>query len=136
MFIYCNLTPPPPPPPHTHLVHPRVRSYPDSVSVMEGENKTLTCVAEGYPQPDIAWFKDGVQLDVGVSLISHSRTTVQSILHINSSGLNDTGQYQCQASSTFNLLNMSSTAISEETTVIIFGQLAVCHYEGILNIHL
>lgn len=107
-------------------MHPHVRSYPDSVSVEEGEGLTLTCAAEGYPQPAIAWFKDGMQLPADVSVISHSLTSVQSILHINSSVLNDAGKYQCQASSNFDLFNMSATAISEESTVIISGQLTAC----------
>ena len=119
MCLSCNVTP-------FHLVHPRVRSYPDSVSVEEGGDLTLTCAAEGYPQPAIAWFKDGVQLLADVSLITHSLTSVQSILHINSSVLNDAGKYQCHASSTFNVFNMSATAVSEDSTVIVSGQSIAC----------
>lgn len=104
------------------LVHPRARSYPNSVSVEEGENLTLTCTAEGYPLPVIVWFKDGLQLLADVEMINNSLTSVQNILHINSSVLNDTGQYHCQASSTFDFFNMSVNAISEESTVIILGQ--------------
>ena len=103
-------------------MHPRVHTYPNSVSVEEGESLTLNCTAEGYPQPVIVWFKDGAELFADVEMMNSSLTSVQSILCINSSVMNDTGLYQCQASSTFDLLNMSVTATSEESTVIIFSQ--------------
>ncbi|XP_076028041.1 vascular cell adhesion protein 1b [Genypterus blacodes] len=66
---------------------PVVTAIPDRVTVMSGSSLTLSCSAEGNPEPQISWSSG----PAGAPL---SRT---SQLHLGPATLNQTGLYHCQA---------------------------------------
>ncbi|XP_039268950.2 hemicentin-1-like [Styela clava] len=84
----------------THTVNVQVPpkfsgdDIPANVSVVEGEDITLTCYASGDPPPTITWLKNGVLIkDGGRFSISDSGT----FLTINNAAQSDRGQYTCRA---------------------------------------
>ncbi|XP_042230990.1 hemicentin-1-like isoform X2 [Homarus americanus] len=67
----------------------------ETITVVEGESAALHCVASGYPDPIISWFKEGggIRIDKRVNLSWGGRT-----LLIQDVGQDDGGRYTCMAS--------------------------------------
>ena len=59
----------------------------DKYNVMVGENVTITCKAEGFPQPDYIIFHNGISL----TNVVKGMTTIKSINY------SDDGEYKCIA---------------------------------------
>ena len=62
----------------------------------------LRCIATGYPQPTIAWYKDGRRIAREVS----------SLLVIEEVELSDRGVYHCTATNTLGNVNSTSAVIN------------------------
>ncbi|XP_037392153.1 hemicentin-2 isoform X1 [Pygocentrus nattereri] len=79
------------------LVPPQIEGASTSLSFESGEHKvrinetlTLSCLAKGFPEPAIQWFKDGQVLEVSPA--------AGHLLQIERVSLSDTGRYTCVAS--------------------------------------
>lgn len=85
-------------------------------SEIEGSNITLTAEVEGFPEPQIRWFKDGKLLVTSGRLITTTTEIVTNRLlcklSIHNSTSVDSGTYVCAATSA------SGTAISETLLAI------------------
>lgn len=76
--------------PGTLPVPPQVQPGPRVLKVLAGEALDLNCVAEGNPQPQLTWFKDGIAL-MGEG--------PQGSVHFAAVKTSDAGLYHCEASS-------------------------------------
>lgn len=100
---------------------PRFVTGVSNISAFMGDTITLEAEVEGFPEPQIRWFKDGRMLIVG-GRFSTSVTETNNMNHltcrliITNCLYEDTGAYVCAATS------LSGTAISE-ATVIVRGKL-------------
>ncbi|XP_032129110.1 hemicentin-2-like [Sapajus apella] len=70
-------------------VPPQVQPGPRVLKVLVGEALDLNCVAEGNPEPQLSWSKDGVAL--------RGRGPEGSV-HFTAIGTSDAGRYHCEAS--------------------------------------
>nr|XP_021529801.1 hemicentin-2 [Aotus nancymaae] len=70
-------------------VPPQVQPGPRVLKVLVGEALDLNCVAEGNPEPQLSWSKDGVAL--------RGRGPEGSV-HFAAIGTSDAGRYHCEAS--------------------------------------
>lgn len=82
-----------------------------------GGTATLEAEVEGFPEPQIRWFKDGRMVVVGGRITTTATETnimnrLTCRLVITGCQLEDTGAYVCAATSA------SGTAISEATVVV------------------
>ncbi|KAK4820389.1 hypothetical protein QYF61_025563 [Mycteria americana] len=71
---------------------------PGEIAVILNQEISLECRAEGFPFPDVHWFKDGKPLFLGdpnVELLDKDQ-----VLHIKSARRIDKGRYQCSATNT------------------------------------
>ncbi|CAD5122701.1 DgyrCDS11110 [Dimorphilus gyrociliatus] len=64
---------------------PEIKSVFNNITLRRGEDKTVSCVAEGNPKPSIFWLKDNRQHSEGKDLKLKSVTT------------NSSGKYTCKA---------------------------------------
>lgn len=76
--------------PGTLPVPPQVQPGPRVLKVLAGEALDLNCVAEGNPQPQLKWFKDGMAL---------TGEGPQGSVHFAAVKTSDAGLYRCEASS-------------------------------------
>lgn len=70
------------------------------VNVLENNEATLECITDGFPTPDVRWFKDQEELKLGGN---------ESVFRINKIRENDAGIYQCIAT---NILGSVTKIIS------------------------
>ena len=72
----------------------------------------MPCVADGFPEPIITWYRGSNQISSDTSVPENSTRMVQmpitNILHISSLTLDDEGFYTCRASNVFS--TVSATA--------------------------
>lgn len=70
------------------IVPPKIKVAPPRKSIVNaGENMTLTCEADGDPQPTITWTRDGVSED-------QFRKT-ENVLQLSNVQTKDVGSYRC-----------------------------------------
>ncbi|XP_035116320.2 hemicentin-2 isoform X8 [Callithrix jacchus] len=67
-------------------VPPQVQPGPRVLKVLVGEALDLNCVAEGNPEPQLSWSKDGVALGP------------EGSIHFTAIRISDAGRYHCEAS--------------------------------------
>ncbi|KAA0715592.1 Neural cell adhesion molecule 2 [Triplophysa tibetana] len=60
-----------------------------------GESVTFTCRAYGSPEPDVTWYRKGVQLEESERYVMRARGTTLTVRNIQQ---NDGGSYTCKAS--------------------------------------
>ncbi|KAM9832922.1 follistatin-related protein 5 isoform 1-T2 [Syngnathus typhle] len=84
----------------THVLHvdvpPVIRVYPESQAREPGITASLRCHAEGIPQPQLTWLKNGMNITPKLS----KQLTLQangSEVHISNVHFEDTGAYTCIA---------------------------------------
>nr|XP_012807460.2 hemicentin-2 [Jaculus jaculus] len=75
-------------------VPPQVQAGPRVLKVLAGEALDLNCVAEGNPEPQLSWSKDGVALQSGEPQGSIRFTAIKTA---------DAGTFRCEASSSAGL---------------------------------
>ena len=85
---------------------PQITNQPQNTTSQLFSTVTLTCVAEGYPEPEIHWYKDG-------KLIESSSTSTSLV--IEELRPNNRGFYYCEA------VNSAGTARSHTVLVNIKG---------------
>ncbi|EUB61845.1 Titin [Echinococcus granulosus] len=88
-----------------------------NTSTVTGGTATLEAEVEGFPEPQIRWFKDGRMVVVGGHITTtatetNSMNRLTCRLVITGCQLEDTGAYVCAATSA------SGTAISEATVIV------------------
>ena len=89
----------------------------DKYNVIVGENVTITCQAEGFPQPDYIIFHNGTSL----TNVVKGMTTIKSVNY------SDDGQYKCIAknilgnvSASFNLIVQGKIFLNAHHCVTVF----------------
>ena len=75
-------------------VPPQVQQGPRVLKALVGEALDLNCVAEGKPEPQLTWSKDGVALRGGGP---------EGSVHFMAIRTSDAGTYRCEASSSAGL---------------------------------
>ncbi|XP_063932149.1 immunoglobulin domain-containing protein oig-4-like isoform X2 [Zophobas morio] len=72
---------------------------------MLGRKITFFCMAQGYPRPEITWFKDGIELYAHKFFQVHEwplgNDTVKSKMEIDPTTQKDAGYYECQANNKY-----------------------------------
>ena len=81
------------------LEAPQFLAAPRTQAVEVGAEVTLECAANGLPQPQITWLRDGRELDLE-SLDSRISRTGSGSLSIRRVEVGDEGGYQCRAENT------------------------------------
>ena len=90
------------------IMAPQLVITPVNQDINYSDTVLMACVASGFPQPEITWSRNGVQLDPSSSdLISIYTETVselglnftESILEICGVGVDDVGSFACTATS-------------------------------------
>uniref|UniRef100_A0A6A7FSF1 Neogenin n=2 Tax=Hirondellea gigas TaxID=1518452 RepID=A0A6A7FSF1_9CRUS len=75
---------------------PRFIATPGPKVVNQGQNLTLDCAANGYPEPSIVWLKDGATITVRKGGRWQKLGNSNSI-HMTAVRLEDAGSYMCRA---------------------------------------
>ena len=96
------------------IVAPEISQSPRDTTELEGQTAVFNCVVGGYPTPDVAWEKDGVELNVA----AHARLSVSfnngnHQLIISNVQQSDAGQYRCVANNSLD----TATSFSATLTV-------------------
>ena len=96
------------------IVAPEIFQSPRDTTELEGQTAVFNCVVGGYPTPDVAWEKDGVELNVA----AHARLSVSfnngnHQLIISNVQQSDAGQYRCVANNSLD----TATSFSATLTV-------------------
>ena len=73
---------------------PEIKKPLESVTAVEGKPATLKCEIKGEPQPDVEWFRDGVQVKASNRVRIEFDGKVSS-LTLKPSELDDQGDYKC-----------------------------------------
>ncbi|XP_078355113.1 protein sidekick-1-like isoform X16 [Oculina patagonica] len=74
----------------------KITAHPQNTTATEGKNVTLSCNADGNPEPTISWTRDGAPVDTSnTSRISFSDDKKQ--LTITNVNRTDSGDYRCVA---------------------------------------
>ncbi|XP_023029760.1 immunoglobulin domain-containing protein oig-4 [Leptinotarsa decemlineata] len=72
---------------------------------MLGRKITFFCMAQGYPRPEITWFKDGIELIYHKFFQIHEwpigNDTMKSKMEIDPTTQKDAGYYECQANNKY-----------------------------------
>lgn len=75
-----------------------------ALSVRDGDAVTLECCANGVPQPQTKWLRNGVDIDLS-DLDSRFRLVGTGSLHIARVDESDAGNYQCRAGNSADTLD-------------------------------
>ncbi|CAH3163905.1 unnamed protein product [Pocillopora meandrina] len=92
---------------------PEISQSPRDTTEVEGQTAVFNCVVAGYPTPDVAWRKNGVELNVA----EHARLRVSSNdgnhrLIISNVQQSDAGQYKCVANNSLDTVTSSSATLT------------------------
>ena len=95
------------------IVAPEIFQSPRDTTKLEGQTAVFNCVVGRYPTPDVAWEKDGVELNVA----AHARLSVSfnngnHELIISNVQQSDVGQYRCVANNSLDTATSSSATLT------------------------
>ena len=93
----------------TNRISPVIKQPPQNITGTLFSTVTLTCLAEGFPQPQIHWFKDGIRL--------RTQSSTSSELMIEELTPSTRGFYYCEA------VNSADTVRSKDALVNIRGSI-------------
>ena len=82
----------------TFTEEPSFIKSPTDVSILEGYPVILPCLAKGFPQPQITWFRKINDKFFSVLLNQRVKQLQNGTLYIGASHASDNGTYVCQAS--------------------------------------
>ena len=121
------------PSPCLSSVAPTFQRALDPTNVTFPNKITLTCIATARPQPNITWYKDGVELMMGgrVSVTSSEvgERVLESTLTVLSPFLEGIGTYTCVAE------NVVDTANSTADVIVFCESLPHSHCTSVLLTH-
>lgn len=80
---------------------------PQASKVLKGDEITLNCVANGVPQPEIHWLKDGSLIDLNY-LDSRFVKLASGSLKISQISSSDEGTYQCRAENSLDSIDAAA----------------------------
>ena len=105
-------------------IKPRIITQPQNITGVLFSTVTLRCTAEGYPQPEYRWYKDGNRL-----------ATTSNSLVIEELRPRDRGFYCCQAmnsagtaKSDIALINIEGLCIFMYSSVMLNSYVQWCHF--------
>ncbi|PFX14115.1 Down syndrome cell adhesion molecule-like [Stylophora pistillata] len=87
-------------------IPPRITIHPESQTKPEGRNVTLSCYADGNPEPTISWTKNGSRIQDNPRIrfsVDNKKVTIRDVRRT------DRGQYRCVA---YNKLGKESSRIA------------------------
>lgn len=101
---------------------PHITEHPTSMTVPKNEPLTLNCKADGIPEPEIKWFKDGIEVPTAPSNPESHRVILPTgslffLRVIQNKKEHDGGNYWCEAT------NKVGTARSKNATLEVAGKL-------------
>uniref|UniRef100_A0AAV2M6K2 Neural cell adhesion molecule L1 n=1 Tax=Knipowitschia caucasica TaxID=637954 RepID=A0AAV2M6K2_KNICA len=79
------------------------------IVLVKGEDLNLECIAEGFPTPQVEWFKIGEELPEKASVENHGK-----LLVVSSAEQEDSGKYMCKAKNGLGETQHYFTVIVEE----------------------
>ncbi|KRY70707.1 Muscle M-line assembly protein unc-89 [Trichinella pseudospiralis] len=79
------------------VIPPEFTTMLEHQSVYEGQQALFTCVAKGYPAPEIHWFKDGVEIESDGHFQMKSGEDGTQILIVTKTCVDDQAEYRCEA---------------------------------------
>ena len=99
---------------------PHITEHPTSMTVPKNEPLTLNCKAEGIPEPEIKWFKDGIEVPTAPSNPESHRVILPTgslffLRVIQNKKEHDGGNYWCEAT------NKVGSARSKNATLEVAG---------------
>ena len=95
------------------IVAPEISQSPRDTTEVEGQTAVFNCVVAGYPTPDVAWEKNGVELNVVADAqlrVSFNNENHQLI--ISNVQQSDAGQYRCVANNSLDAATSSSATLT------------------------
>ena len=97
----------------TLLVGPEISEPPTNRTKEEKQTVDFSCVVAGYPTPDVAWTKNGLELNVtGDVRLSVSSNDGDHQLTISNVQQSDAGQYRCVANNSLDTATSSSATLT------------------------
>ena len=97
----------------TLLVGPEISEPPTNRTKEEKQTVDFSCVVVGYPTPDVAWTKNGLELNVtGDVRLSVSSNDGDHQLTISNVQQSDAGQYRCVANNSLDTATSSSATLT------------------------
>ena len=97
----------------TLYIRPYFTTQPMSISTEAGQNETLTCEAEGFPEPTIQWFRAD-RADYGMNVAGMNA----SDLMFTPVQFRDEGGYYCTATSNQSRSNSSTAILSGKSDLM------------------
>ena len=95
------------------LVAPEISEPPTSRTKEEGHTVEFSCVVAGYPTPDVAWTKNGVELNLTRDVrLNVSSNNGNHHLTISSVQQSDAGKYRCVANNSLDTATSSPATLS------------------------
>ncbi|XP_055016468.1 neural cell adhesion molecule L1-like protein [Boleophthalmus pectinirostris] len=85
------------------------------IVLVKGEELNLECIAEGFPTPQVEWFKIGHELPEKASVENHGK-----LLVVSQAEQEDSGKYMCKAKNTLGEVMHYFTVIVEEPPEWVF----------------
>ena len=112
-------------------IRPRIITQPQNITGVLYSTVSLLCLAEGYPQPEIHWFKGGTRLPT-------DRVTSNSF-EIAELELNDRGFYYCKAVNSAGTVRSHTVLINVEGwdnaciahSIYAHSLMQVCNFVGL-----
>ena len=95
------------------IVAPEIFQSPRDTTEVEGQTAVFNCVVGGYPTPDVAWEKNGVELNVVADArlrVSFNNENHQLV--ISNVQQSDAGQYRCVANNSLDTATSSSATLT------------------------
>ncbi|XP_022810525.1 hemicentin-2-like, partial [Stylophora pistillata] len=95
------------------LVAPEISQSPSNAVKVEGKTVVFSCVVAGYPEPDVAWTKNGVKLNAsGNARLDVSSNNGNHQLNISKVQQSDAGIYRCEANNSLDNATSSPATLT------------------------
>lgn len=92
---------------------PEISQSPSNAVKVEGKTVVFSCVVAGYPEPDVAWTKNGVKLNAsGNARLDVSSNNGNHQLNILKVQKSDAGIYRCEATNSLDTASSSPATLT------------------------